>query len=268
MIKKYMPNIFAVLHRLSERNVIKEYIPDVSAVLLITLMALIIAGRPGINPQVRPASPYPVKTLPAGSPQELKESKGIDRAIVSDQAIKNIKERNIFMESGVYTDSTGQIVPDNPYALIAVLQGKERKAVFRDYQGKVMTLPAGGKLIDGFVITGIAAMSVRLQRRNEQKNLRLFNAGGSVPSSAVDKDGAVPRNLYTLIGILAGKEKKAVFKDYKGSISILGVGTKLIDGAVITGIDPTAVHIKKDGEKSELKIFSFHNSEQEIRNKQ
>lgn len=262
-----MPNISAVLHRLSDRKVIKEYILDVSAVLLITLMAFIIAGRPGINSQVRPASPYPVKTLSAGPPQESKESNGIIRAIVSDQAGKDIKKRNIFMESGVYTDSTGQIVPDNPYALIAVLQGKERKAVFRDYQGKVLTLPAGGKLIDGFVITGIDAMSVRLQRRNEQKNLRLFNAGGSVPSSAIDKDGAVPKNLYTLIGILTGKEKKAVFKDYKGSVSILGVGTKLIDGAVITGIDPTAVHIKKDGEKSELKIFNFHNSEEEIRNK-
>jgi len=267
MIKKHLPALFAFSRRLADMNVIKKNIPDLLAILVIALMVFMMAGQPAIKPAVNQAAQHPVAKSSSPAPQESKIISGIHRVIVSGQAVKDIKERNIFMENGVYADADGKIIPDNPYALIAVLQGKEKNAIFRDYQGKVMTLRAGEKLMDGFVITGIDAMSVRLQRRNELKSLRLFNAGGNGPASAVDKDGAVPKNLYTLMGILSGKEKKAVFKDFKGSVSILSVGATLLDGSVITYIHPTTVQIKKDGEKSELKIFSFRDSEETTRKK-
>jgi len=67
--------------------------------------------------------------------------------------------------------------------------------------------------------------------------------------------GPPPENPYTLIGILHGEEKKAVFREYTGSILFLTVGKKLIDDSIITRIDSTSVEVKKGKEKKELKIF-------------
>lgn len=240
---------------------IKLYRPDIAAVILIALLAVIFAGRPAMNLAAPPAAKAAVEKPPAEAVQETKSDQ---RPVESDQAIR---QRNIFAASGAYTESAGQPLPDNPYALIAVLKGKERKAVFRGHTGDIVTLSVGKEMIDGFVIARIDNLSVLLKKRDEQKELRLFNADGNLPPPAVDKAGTQPANLYTLIGILGGKEKKAAFRDYKGSIAILGVGAKLIDGAVITAIDSVSVKLKKENENSELKIFDFHKTEQALRKK-
>lgn len=241
---------------------IKGYISDMVAVLMVTVMAVVLAGKPAMNPGKLQSPQSHIKVTPI---ENLKESKVIDRPIEEpDQAIK---ERNVFSASGTYAESSAQPLPDNPYTLIAVLQGNEKKAVFRDHNGVVSTLPVGKKLPDEFVITRIDTLSVQLEKRNEQKDLRLFNAGGGQPPPAIDKGGVAPANLYTLIGILGGNEKKATFRDYKGAVSILGIGSKLIDGAVITGIDPVSVKLKKGKEASELRVFDIYNSEQSIRKK-
>lgn len=67
--------------------------------------------------------------------------------------------------------------------------------------------------------------------------------------------GPVPESLDTLIGILQGQEKKAIFREYTGAIVTLTVGKKLLDGSVITGIGSTTVEVKKGKEKRELRIF-------------
>jgi hypothetical protein len=265
MIKKLIPNISNVINVFFNGKLIRKFIPDIFSVVLISVIAFLAASKPAIDINIRQFPGVPAKSIMP----EAKKEKGIVRLIVTNEAIKNIKERNIFVTTGAYTESTAQNLPDNPYALIAVLQGKEKKAVFRDYLGNVLTLPVGGKLIDGFVITGIDVLSVSMQKRNERKNLRLFNTDGTggLALPASEQGASLPKNLYTLIGIMAGKEKKAAFKDYRGSVAILATGEKLPDGSVITNIDNSTVHLKKGNEKKELKIFDMHNTEQAIRNK-
>jgi hypothetical protein len=60
---------------------------------------------------------------------------------------------------------------------------------------------------------------------------------------------------YKLIGILNGKERKAVIRDYKNSVIVVAVGAKLGDGSVVTGIGDVLVRLKKGKENIELKIF-------------
>jgi len=91
------------------------------------------------------------------------------------------------------------------------------------------------------------------------KDRNIFSADGKYATSGVgsaDMKGPLPENPYTLIGILHGEEKKAVFREYTGSIVFLTIGKKLIDDSVITRIDNTSVEVKKGKEKRELKIFS------------
>ncbi len=258
MIARYFPK------SLDKEN-IRRYIPDVAAVIVVSLLAVVIAGRPALDTPAPKAPGELPKPPQSAAPVGMK---GIERPIVSDLPIK---ERNIFTPTGTYSESVRDSLPDNPYALIAVLRGKQRRAVFKEYTGKIITLPVGKTMIDGFVIEAIDSLSVRLKKRDEQKNLQLFNAAGNVLPPAAAKGGKPPANLFTLIGIMGGSggrnEKKAVFRDYKGSVYILGVGGKLNDGSIITGIDTVSVRLRKGTEKNELRIFDVHNSEQSTRKK-
>ena len=243
---------------------IKRYIPEIAIIIVILLTAFLLAGKPVMNLD----SPQTSRSLSKAPPAEaVKEGSRFNRPVEPDQAIR---ERNLFAASGAYVESKEQKMPDNPYNLIAVLQGKEKKAVFRDYTGKVSTLSTGKEMMDKFVIARIDNVSVQLVKGDEKKELRLFNAGGGNLPPAPDNKGVSPKNqknLYTLTGILGGREKKAVFKDYNGAISILGVGARLSDGAMIARVDDFSVKLDKAGEKSELKVFDAHNSEQSVRKK-
>ncbi len=234
---------------------IRQYTQDIASIALVLLLAFLLAGRPGIDLSVHPSvSHKEADEKPSSAEQQKKEV--IKRSTVSDDILKS---RNIFAESGIYAAS-GQALPPDPYKLISVLHGKEKKAVFREYTGAVVTLPVGKKMIDDFIITKIESVSVKLKKDKEEKELRLFSASGGQIMTADDKEKNLPANPYTLIGILGGKEKKAVIKDYKGSVSILTVGAKLIDGSVIKGIDPVSVKLKKGKEQIELRIFGSRSS--------
>ena len=245
---------------------IKRYIPELAGLLLIVLIAVLMAGKPEMNSRNPQTSRLLSKAL---SPET---TKGENRFIRPVEPEQDIKGRNIFAASGAYGESTGlpPVPLENPYNLIAVLKGNEKKAVFRDYLGKVSTFPAGKEMIDKFVITRIDTVSVQLVKGNEKKELQLFNAGGGSLPPIPDSKELLPKNqknLYTLTGILGGKEKKAVFRAYNGGMLILGVGAKLNDGAVITRIDDFSVQLIKEKMKSELRVFDAHNTEQSIRKK-
>ncbi|MGA3209241.1 MAG: hypothetical protein ABSE05_15650 [Syntrophales bacterium] len=238
---------------------IRQYTQDIASIALVLILAFLLSGRPSIDLSVHPSVSHEEASEKSSSAEQQKKEV-IKRRTVSDDILKN---RNIFAESGSYAAPgviAGQALPPNPYKLISVLQGKEKKAVFREYTGAVVTLPVGKKMIDDFIITKIESVSVKLKKDKEEKELRLFSAGGGQIMTADDKEKNLPANPYTLIGILGGKEKKAVIKDYKGSVSILTVGAKLIDGSVIKGIDPVSVKLKKGKEQIELRIFGGHSS--------
>ena len=148
-----------------------RYVLDIICVVLIIAIAVLFAGRTGVDLDLH-SSRSDKAILDVQPPETKMEETGIVRKNVQ---AKELMGRNIFSPSGIYAESASQSLPENPYTLIGVLMGKEKKAVFRDYTGAVITLAAGKKLIDGFTITQIDSVSVKLERGKEKKSLRAFD---------------------------------------------------------------------------------------------
>jgi hypothetical protein len=62
----------------------------------------------------------------------------------------------------------------DPYTLLGIISGKERRAVLRDEQGIVTFCPVGKK-VGRFTITRIDSTSVTLKSKKETKELKIFN---------------------------------------------------------------------------------------------
>ena len=67
--------------------------------------------------------------------------------------------------------------------------------------------------------------------------------------------GAKAGESFTLLGILSGKERKAVLRDGQGAVNFCSVGKKLGE-FVVARIDSTSVVLKSKTETRELKIFN------------
>ncbi|MDQ5984360.1 MAG: hypothetical protein CSYNP_00053 [Syntrophus sp. SKADARSKE-3] len=236
---------------------IKKFLPDVSGLIFIAVVAFLVASKPGINLTVKAkAVPQQIKntSVPVAVPPK-------NIAVSSSSSPQEaLLERNIFAESGSYAiDAKAKpVLPEIPYQLIAILNGKENKAVFREYTGAIINMTTGKKMIDDYVIITINNTSVELQRGKEKKGLQLFNAAVShQPAKAMEqhKNKTLSPVIYTLIGILGGQEKKAVLRSANGVVSIMPVGGMLGDGSVISVITPLSVKLKQGKKETELKMF-------------
>ena len=238
----------------SNSKAMKRMFPDILCILTIAALAFAFAGKPRLDstPQLKAAAACPAKTEPRAAQAE---AQGIVRPV---QAVKALQERNIFTAAGSYSDMPGKTLPEQPYLLISILNGKEKKAVFKDYTGAVITQSAGKKMIDGFEISRIDSVSVTLKRQAETKTLRMFSGGASAAPGTLPGNSLQRSN--TLIGVLGGRVKKAVIRESTGATSILAVGEKLGDGSVITAIEPVGVTLKRGKEKIELRIFGGRSS--------
>jgi hypothetical protein len=157
----------------------KKYIPDVVIILVILTTAFLIAERPRVDLKSAPSAMG--ATGAAVQATEIKrEQLNITRP--ADE-IKELKARNLFSASGTYAETAEKPLPENPYTLIAVLRGKEMKAVFKDYSGSIMTRDVGNKMIDGAVITGIGNTTVKLKKGTEITEMRIFNVQRREPSA-------------------------------------------------------------------------------------
>jgi len=157
-----------------------QYRLDILSIFLIITAAVLFAGKPGADLNPLPSITKD-KPVPSVQPAEIRKE---EPALVGNaDQIKELKGRNIFTASGTYIEAADKKLPENPYILIGVLRGMEKKAVFRDYTGSVITLAAGKTLIDGFKIVGIDDISVRLKRRGEKKELRMFDLRKSEQTS-------------------------------------------------------------------------------------
>ncbi len=232
---------------------IRKYIVDIVSILVIISGVFIFAGKPQIN-----FNPPPIATVQIDKkavPDIPRETKAVQEKASSYEALE---KRNIFTEGGTYVavlEKSLSALPPNPYTLVAVLQGNDKKAVFREYTGAIITVPVGKKMIDEYVVQSIESLTVKLMRGNEEKKLTVFNSGRALAVLSPDDIKKLPANPYKLIGILNGKEKKAVIRDYNNSVITLGVGERLSDGSVVTGIGDVFVKLKKGKENIELKIF-------------
>lgn len=101
----------------------------------------------------------------------------------------------------------------------------------------------------------VEPVSDRDKTRRELKARNIFVSDGSYALSVAKK--MIPDMPYTLLGVMLGKEKKAVFREYAGSIVYLGEGAKMLDDSVITSIEKLSVKVKKGKEKKEYKIFDI-----------
>lgn len=94
----------------------------------------------------------------------------VNRYRVKSEKIMN---RNLFAMDGKY-EGTVTSVPEEPYKLIAVVIGNEKKAILRDFTGQTITAKHNDVLIDGFVLVEIKENSVVLKRGATTKELFIF----------------------------------------------------------------------------------------------
>ena len=148
---------------------IKRYLPDILCIVLIVIIVPLLVKKPDIEPHMRPS----IEAYDTNTKGTKKSSKGIIRDIVSPKALE---ERNIFTpDSNQGISSTKESLPEDPYTLIGILKGEEKKAVIREHTGSIVTLREGDKLTDGSVITRIDTYSVEIEKGGEKKELRMFN---------------------------------------------------------------------------------------------
>jgi hypothetical protein len=88
------------------------------------------------------------------------------------------------------------------------------------------------------------------------KKRNIFAASGSYAATGAEMVSQPADNSYVLIGILGGKERKAVFRDGQGAVAAFAVGKKMGDGFVVAGIGNVSVKLIRGKETKELKIFN------------
>ena len=92
------------------------------------------------------------------------------------QPYKYLAERNIFDPGGNYEKAKElKIIPENPYNLIAILQGKENRAIFLEYTGSALSFKVGDKMIDGAIVKSIGKLSVTVKKGKKLKEYRIFD---------------------------------------------------------------------------------------------
>jgi len=157
---------------------IKKRFLDLLCIFMVALIAALIVKRPMADLNL-PSPVYEGKEPSAPRKEEPAKEKKLD-FFREPVAYNALKERNIFNADGTYpTKTAGKTfrgpLPDKPYTLIGILQGEERKAVFRDDTGSIITLTIGKKWMDDYVITQINQLSVIVEKGKEKKELKLFD---------------------------------------------------------------------------------------------
>ena len=234
---------------------IKKFLIDGIVLCGVALIAFVFAQKPALDwSPASTAGSKPVKGEKAAA-QDRREA-------APDAPLVFLKKRNIFALDGSYKEvkaATLLTIPENPYTLLAILQGKERNALFREFTGAVIAAPLHKKMIDGFVVTRISDLNVQLKRGKETKELGVFiqmaqTAAKTEPSTARGKTAS--GNLYSLVGVLQGEEKAgAILKDAAGNIITARAGQIMEDGFILSRIDSISVQFKRGKEVKELKLF-------------
>ena len=153
---------------------VKKYLLDILLIILISAIAVFATQKPAMDLKRRP--PDDKGKVPDVKKEEKENVQmGIMKEIAS---LGPLKERNIFSLDGSYAKLGAGLkgpLPENPYTLIGILNGEEKKAVFRDYKSSIIVLTLGEKLMDGSVITYIEGLSVQLEKGKEKRELKVFD---------------------------------------------------------------------------------------------
>ncbi len=158
-----------------KRHLSKNWIEPLAFVIFL-LIGMLLAERPEVHVNLQQANvPVPTEEAKGDSGPEGIQESGSDHR----DEYKNLQQRNIFSEQGTYTAQKGLLqIPDNPYNLIAVLKGPEKRAVFKEFTGDVVSLKVGDKLIDDAVVDSISELSVKVKKGDTLREYRLFEVKG------------------------------------------------------------------------------------------
>jgi hypothetical protein len=89
----------------------------------------------------------------------------------------------------------------------------------------------------------------KLQARN------IFSSDGAYALSTEQKPLA--EAAFTLLGVIGGKSKRAIFRDSTGVILSVGEGEPLMNGAVITRIERLSAIAERGEDKREFVLFDM-----------
>ncbi|MBZ0157005.1 MAG: hypothetical protein K8I29_12445 [Alphaproteobacteria bacterium] len=163
---------------------IRKYFIDTGFLVLCIAVALLLAERPKEDYRTERKAVHPVQqagqkavTASAGLQQGNREPESPQKGQFPVQsAYKRLEARNIFDPEGHYEKPKElKALPENPYNLIAVFQGRETRAVLREYTGAMVSLKVGDKMVDGFVVSGIDRLQVTAKKGKERKVYRIFD---------------------------------------------------------------------------------------------
>lgn len=229
----------------------------------VALVAFVFAQKPALDWRpVSLESSKPIREEKAAA-QDRKEVNQ-DRAPFPDQDSSEafLKKRNIFSLDGSYTAAKSgkrQAIPENPYTLLAILQGKEKNALFREFTGAVITAPLHKKMIDGFVVTRIGDLNVQLKRGKETKEMGVFTQMAPTVAKtgpSAQKGKPAPDNFYALLGVIQGKGKaRAILQDRTGGVITAQAGQMMEDGFILSRVEPLSVQLKRGKDVKDLKLF-------------
>jgi hypothetical protein len=226
-----------------------RYLSDMVFIVMAAIAAFFLAGMPKYL-----KAPVPHQAPVSAEVKIPLEVKSIET--VPKSGGKAIAKRNIFASTGSYKDSVKTAIPDNPYILLGIVQEESvMKAIFREYTGAVTKAIVGQRMIDGFQVAVVQNQQVMLKKGNARK---VFSVYGATLSSASGQ-GDMKKNSDSkplLIGILEGSDKKAVFKDASGNLTILETGRSLPDGSVIINIDSRSVRLTNGKDKKDLTVYA------------
>jgi len=156
-----------------------RYKMDILIFTVFIIGGLILVQRPDLDHGLKQVSNIP--PAKSSGQSEAKSRRLVEEPATQKNSYEYLEKRNIFSPDGSYEPAKDLIqIPENPYNLIAVLRGREKRAVFREFTGNVVSLKVGNKLIDGATITDIGDMAVKVKKGRDTKEFRIFEVKGAV----------------------------------------------------------------------------------------
>lgn len=159
---------------MKKKDFIVRYKTDVLFALLSIMLAMFLIDGPGT---IQKAGVQGGQAPPPGRPT-TESSRQAEKEAMHPRTnlYASLEKKNIFSEDGSYEKPKElKKIPEIAYNLLAVLLGKEKRAIMREYTGTMVSVKVGDKLIDDSVVTDIDNLTVRTKKQKTVKEYRIFD---------------------------------------------------------------------------------------------
>ena len=170
-----MNKVSSLLNQLNIQSV-KKYRIDVLLTVVFFLGGVFFAQKPGTDASVRQTKETIGKTAPKPVVKKEAPPPTETTAALLPTPYKKLDERNIFSSSGGYEVTKDLMrIPENPYTLIAILHGSEKRIVIKEFTGDLVSVKEGGALIDGAIVKKIGDSVVTLEKGGQTRELKILD---------------------------------------------------------------------------------------------